>query len=376
MNTSKLSRKEAMLLLNSLPKLGPISTNRLLDVFEGDPLKIFQASKRELLSISGVGPSIVHSILEQEHGTWVKKELDMIQKHSTYFITEEEIPSSLREIYDTPIGLYVKGTIPSGPYFSIVGTRLPSLYAQKVCSMISTDLAKAGFCIVSGMARGIDSIAHQSALGVNGKTIAFLGSGMDIVYPPENLGLYQKIAAKGAVISEFPFRRKADRRTFPMRNRLVSGISSGVLVVESGSSGGSLITARFAAEQGRSVFAIPGRIDQPSSEGCHQLIREGATLVSNAIEIIEDLSPSLNQTFLPLIENRQTDHQKDKINSCQSTSKNEKAILNMLEGDGAMAVEQMCSICELSIQEISVTLSLLELNNMVSKRYDGKYELN
>ena len=112
MNTSKLSRKEAMLLLNSLPKLGPISTNRLLDVFEGDPLKIFQASKRELLSISGVGPSIVHSILEQEHGTWVKKELDMIQKHSTYFITEEEIPSSLREIYDTPIGLYVKGTIP------------------------------------------------------------------------------------------------------------------------------------------------------------------------------------------------------------------------------------------------------------------------
>ncbi len=199
---------------------------------------------------------------------------------------------------------------------------------------------------------------------------------MDIVYPPENLGLYQRIAAEGAVISEFPFRRKADRRTFPMRNRLVSGISSGVLVVESGSSGGSLITARFAAEQGRSVFAIPGRIDQPSSQGCHQLIREGAILTTNANEIIEDLRPSLTQTILPLSENRQAERPKDKTNSDQIISKNEKIILNLLEVDGAMAVEQMCSICELAIQEITVSLSLLELSNRVSKRYDGKYELN
>ena len=375
MKTSKLSRKEAMLLLNSLPKLGPISTNRLLEFFEGDPLKVFHSSQRELLSISGVGPAMVNSILDQDHGAWVKNELETIQKHSTSFITEEEIPSSLREIYDTPIGLYVKGTIPPGPYLSIVGTRLPSLYAQKVCSKICTDLALAGFCVVSGMARGIDSIAHKSALEVNGKTIAFLGSGMDIVYPPENLGLYQRIASKGAVISEFPFRRKADRRTFPMRNRLVSGISSGVLVVESGISGGSLITARFAAEQGRSVFAIPGRIDQPSSQGCHQLIREGAILVTNANQIIDDLRPSLTQTILPLSEKKQAEHPKEK-NSEQIISKNEKIILNLLGVDGAMAVEQMCSICELTIQEISVSLSLLELSNKVGKRYDGKYELN
>ena len=375
MKTSKLSRKEAMLLLNSLPKLGPISTNRLLEFFEGDPLKVFHSSQRELLSISGVGPAMVNSILDQDHGAWVKNELETIQKHSTSFITEEEIPSSLREIYDTPIGLYVKGTIPPGPYLSIVGTRLPSLYAQKVCSKICTDLALAGFCVVSGMARGIDSIAHKSALEVNGKTIAFLGSGMDIVYPPENLGLYQRIASKGAVISEFPFRRKADRRTFPMRNRLVSGISSGVLVVESGISGGSLITARFAAEQGRSVFAIPGRIDQPSSQGCHQLIREGAILVTNANQIIDDLRPSLTQTIVPLSEKKQAEHPKGK-NSEQIISKNEKIILNLLEVDGAMAVEQMCSVCELTIQEISVSLSLLELSNKVGKRYDGKYELN
>ena len=192
-----------------------------------------------------------------------------------------------------PLGLYLSGVIPEGPYVSIVGTRQPSLYGQKICRELAKGLAEAGFCIVSGMARGIDSIAHETALSADGKTMAFLGSGIDIVYPPENLNLYQEIAKRGAVLSEFPFGRKADRRTFPMRNRLVSGISSAVIVIESAASGGSLITAQFAAEQGRLVFAVPGRVDQPASAGCNQLIRDGATLVRNVQDILEELEGTI-----------------------------------------------------------------------------------
>ena len=154
----------------------------------------------------------------------------------------------------SPIGLYCIGDIPRMPCISIVGTRVPSLYGKKIARKIAHDLSGAGICIVSGMARGIDTEAHLGALDAGGKTIAFLGSGLDVIYPPENIGLYKRIAEQGAVLSEFCLGHKADRRTFPMRNRLVAGVSLGVVVVESAQAGGSMITARFAAEQGRTVL--------------------------------------------------------------------------------------------------------------------------
>ena len=368
-------RKEAFLLLNCLPKLGPISTSRLLDAFDGDPVKILHASKEELLSVKGIGGAMIASIQNPLNEDWVSKELRNIKKYESSFITENDLPKALHEIYDTPLGLYQKGSIPDGPYISIVGTRAPSLYAQKICHELSSRLAQKGFCIVSGMARGIDAIAHQAALDANGKTIAFLGSGIDIIYPPEHLSLYREIATKGAVLSEFPFGRKADRRTFPMRNRLVSGISSGTVVVESGASGGSLITARFAAEQGRSVFAVPGRVDQASSLGCHHLIREGATLIRNANDIIDDLLPSLTLGFPA-----DTDHSKDsqsqprKLESL-NFSKSEVTIMNALEQDGIMSCEEISSKSTLPVQDIASTLTGLELAGYISKRTDGRYEI-
>ena len=376
MNPDSVSTEDAMLLLNSLRKVGPVSSNRLIDFFDGDPVKIFQASEKKLLEVKGIGNTIINSIRNKSNFDWIKKERINLKKYSTNFISKANLPPSLNEIFDTPVGLYVKGSIPPGPYISIVGTRLPSHYAKKVCTKISTELAKAGFCIVSGMARGIDSIAHESALDSNGKTIAFLGCGMDIIYPPENLHLYNRITEKGAVITEFPFGRRADRSTFPMRNRLVSGFSSAVVVVESGSTGGSLITARFAAEQGRQVFAIPGRVDQSSSLGCHQLIRDGATLAGSAREIIEDLNPSLEQAQFHFSTQDQADDIKSANASRDSFSEIEKKIIEVLEKESASSFEDLTHELEQSSQEVSVSLSMLELNGWLVKRRDGKYELN
>ena len=176
------------------------------------------------------------------------------------------------------------------PCIAVVGSRRTTLYGQSVAKKLGSDLARLGFCVVSGLARGIDTAAHEGALSVGGKTAAVLGCGIDIVYPPENLDLYRRIVETGAVLSEFPFGRKADKQTFPMRNRVVAGISEAVVVVESDVQGGAMITARFAGEQGRLIYAVPGRIDQPTSHGCHQLIRDGATLFTGIDDILNELN--------------------------------------------------------------------------------------
>ena len=172
-----------------------------------------------------------------------------MEKMGTRFIHTTQLPEHLDQLMDPPIGLYMLGKVPNSPCISIVGTRAPSNYGKKFARQISYELAKSGICIVSGMARGVDSEAHWGALDAGGNTMAFLGSGIDVIYPPENLELYKRIQDSGAILSEFPIGRRADRRTFPMRNRLVAGVSLGVLVIESAKSGGSMITAKFAAEQ-------------------------------------------------------------------------------------------------------------------------------
>ena len=213
-NLKDISREDAFLLLNGIGKLGPVSVRKLLLAHENDPRRILGASRSSLLSVDGVGQAMVDSIKSSENEEWLKNEKLKLKKRGITFMTENSYPELLKQIYDPPLGLYLSGVIPEGPYVSIVGTRQPSLYGQKMCQDLSKGLAQAGFCIVSGMARGIDSIAHETALSADGKTMAFLGSGIDIVYPPENLNLYQEIARRGAVLSEFPFGRKADRRTF------------------------------------------------------------------------------------------------------------------------------------------------------------------
>ena len=367
-----MKERDAFLLLNGLQKIGPVTSKKLLQHYDGQILRLFNASRKDLKKIIGIGDKIIDSLKNTDNSNWLTKELERINRREISFLPLKELPYYLQQIYDPPIGLYVDGNIPKLPFVSIVGSRNPTMYGQKLAKSIAAQLTYAGFCVVSGLARGIDTAAHEGALEAGGPTVAVLGSGIDIIYPPENIGLYQNIIKNGAVVSEFKLGRKADRKTFPMRNRIVSGISLGVLVVESAATGGSLITAQFAADQGRTVFAIPGRVDQPSSDGCHKIIREGATLVRSAKDIIEELRPYINErqsTFNDfnkiVVEDRCTN---------QNLNKNESLILNHLKEGNQFTLDELSSATTLSVSEIMSALTLLELNNFVRKNANGKFE--
>jgi len=368
---------DAFLLLNGISGIGPITAKNLLSVFKGNPCAVFEASERELITIPGVGKKIISSIKNPNNYEWLQSEKEKIKQRNATFLIQSDLPDFLLQIYDPPIGLYVSGTIPDRPCFGIVGTRIPTMYGIKQSKKLAYDLTKAGFCIVSGMARGIDTSAHEGALDAGGPTLAFLGSGLDIIYPPENLTLYKRIMENGAVVSEFPFGRRADRTTFPMRNRLVSGISQGVVVVESADSGGSLITAQFCAEQGRSVFAIPGRVDQPSSAGCHKIIREGATLITSARDIIEDLRPCLDtiQTNLDL-DDGENSSLANNFNQLHDFGPNEKLLLKVLSEGELLSFDELSKRTSLSVSEAMSALSLLELNRVIKKHINGKFEIS
>jgi DNA processing protein len=266
---AELTERQAFLILNALPNIGPITLNRLLAELGGDPRAVFTAGRRQLEAVQGVGPVISATLAGwRDHFDVAREETRMAQS-GVDFITARDpgYPPLLKEIHDPPIGLYRKGRYDfAQPGIAIVGSRRTTLYGQSVAKKLGAELARLGFCIVSGLARGIDTAAHEGALSVGGKTAAVVGTGIDIVYPPENLQLYRRLEENGAVLSEFPFGRRADRQSFAMRNRIVAGISTAVVVVESDVDGGAMITARFAGEQGRLLFAVPGRIDQATSK--------------------------------------------------------------------------------------------------------------
>jgi DNA processing protein len=370
-----MNNRESYILLNGLSKVGPISAKSLLENFNSDPSAIFQASRSELLKINGIGQKMFDSLKDPKNEKWLVAEKEKIKKRNITFLVQAELPGLLLQIYDPPIGLYVAGKIPNRPFVAIVGTRNPTIYGQKQARLMAEQLTHAGFCVVSGMARGTDTAAHEGALDAGGPTVAFLGSGLDIIYPPENINLYQRIMDNGAVVSEFPLGRRADRQTFPMRNRLVSGISQGVVVIESAASGGSLITAQFAADQGRTVFAVPGRIDQPSSAGCHKIIREGATLVGSANDIIDDLLPYMKEDQYLLNFKDQENKPVSSSSILDDVSGDECLVIKNLRGGEQLTLDELSKKTLLSMPDTMSALTLLELNRRVKKYPSGKYEL-
>ena len=370
---SELSERQAFLVLNALPNIGPITLNRLLAELGGDPREVFTAGSGRLGQVKGVGPVICATLANwREHFDLAREEERMAQAHTTFVTSREPVyPKLLREINDPPIGLYRKGSYDfSQPCIAIVGSRRTTLYGQSVAKKLAADLARLGFCVVSGLARGIDTAAHEGALSVGGKTAAVLGNGIDIVYPPENLSLYRQIEEQGAIVSEFPFTRRADKQSFAMRNRIVAGMSDAVVVVESDVGGGSMITARFAGEQGRLIFAVPGRIDQASSAGCHQLIRDGATLLTSVDDILSELSylDGLRPSPIPEKTTGGT------ALAASNLTDEEQKVYACFAGGAMVSIDRVSGQTGLPTSQLSATLMMLELKRLIAKRADGTFE--
>jgi DNA processing protein len=369
-----LTERQAFMILNDLPNIGPITLNRLLQELGGDPRDILNADRRRLESVRGVGPETSAALMNWRTHFDLAREEERLAQAGAVFITagDEGYPKMLKEIHDPPIGLYRKGSYLFGqPCIAVVGSRRTTLYGQSVAKKLGAELAQMGFCVVSGLARGIDTAAHEGALSVGGKTVAVLGCGIDIVYPPENLDLYRRIADTGAVLSEFPFGRKADKQTFPMRNRVVSGICEGVVVVESDVQGGAMITARFAGEQGRLIFAVPGRIDQSTSQGCHQLIRDGATLLTSVDDILNELSYLDGLRPRAIASEGETSVLEQLLPQLDA---NERRVFDSFKGGAMLGPDAIANITGLAAAEISAALMMLELKKLLTKRADGTFE--
>ncbi|MGO9529248.1 MAG: DNA-processing protein DprA [Verrucomicrobiia bacterium] len=285
-----MTSREAYIALNMVDGVGPIRVRALLDRFN-EPQAILSATKADLMQVEGVGDEVARSIISWREKVDLDGELTRIEKAAVQIVTRDdpEYPKNLREVYDPPIILYVRGTLSERDALAIavVGSRRTTLYGQDMARKLAYQLGRVGVTVVSGLARGIDTAAHTGALQAKGRTVAVIGCGIDIVYPAENEKLANEIIEKGgAVVTEFPFGVKPDKQNFPMRNRIISGWSLGTVVVEANLKSGALITANQAAEQGRQVFAVPGRADSILSRGTNKLIKDGAKLTEDAEDIL------------------------------------------------------------------------------------------
>ncbi len=363
-----MDNTDAYLALNLLSGIGPIRVRRMLSHFSS-PLSIISASKSELTRVDGIGNEMAEQIRDWENLIDLPEEKRRIADHGISLITldDDEYPPALREIHDPPFLLYVKGAITPADRVAlgVVGSRRTTHYGKDQAKKLSFQLARAGFTIISGLARGIDTAAHEAALAAKGRTIAVLGSGVGNIYPPENQALANEIAKNGAVISEFPVLYVPDRQSFPLRNRIVSGMSCGLLVVEAPARSGALITANQAMEQGRTVFAVPGPIDRPTSEGCNRLIRAGATLICNGADIVEELDAGLGLLPLKMDSSSRADERQ------VSLSDSEQKIIAAMEA-GEFTIDQLAELTELPANTVSVDLLKLEMKTLI-KQLPGKF---
>lgn len=278
--------------LNCVPGVGSITARRLLEAF-GTPMRIFRASVGELKGVDGVGDELAQRLKYFPVEEAIEREVAACERAGVTVCTlgDEDYPEQLESLYDPPPILYVRGTLLASDCFSIavVGTRQPTSYGRAMTEKLVEELAQMGFTVVSGLARGIDGLAHSTALASGGRTLAVLGHGLDQVFPSKHKGLADKVSEQGALLTEFPFGTPPSRGNFPRRNRIISGLALGTLVVEAAGGSGSLITARLSMEQGREVFAVPGPVASGMSRGAHKLIKEGASLVESVEDVIEAL---------------------------------------------------------------------------------------
>ena len=362
-----MDSREALVALNLVEGVGPVRVRQLLELF-GEAPAILAASKQQLLAVRGIGDETASAIHDWEKSIDLAAELKRIADFGCRVITQAdaEYPAMLREIYDPPVVLYIKGSLTDRDKNAVamVGSRQTTHYGIETARKLAYQLAYTGVTVVSGGARGIDTAAHQGAMSGKGRTIAVLGTAINIVFPPENAELFERIAANGAVISQFPFNRNGDRQSFAIRNRIVAGMTLGTVVVEANLTSGALITANFATEYGRQVFAVPGRIDSPRSKGCHDLIKKGAKLCEGIEDILSEFEylfpasnrpPSASETgMLPAIE----------------LSENEQKVHDVL-GKEELSIDDVIRKCGLPASATSVALFSLEMKRLV-RQLPGK----
>jgi DNA processing protein len=356
-----LNEYDQKLLLNGLEHVGPVTVRRLQEAFAGNLHQALQANLKTLESIKGVSAKAAASIIARDFD-W-ETERQKINQHGFRLATSasEDWPAALSQLWDPPLVLYVEGhKLPDSRAIAIIGSRHCTPYGAQLAKKFAYVLAEQGWWIVSGLARGIDTWAHQGALEAGGKTAAILGHGLDLTYPPEAHQLRAKMIHQGCVLSEFPLGRPADRQSFPQRNRIVAGMVRAIVVIETDVDGGSMITARFAGELGKTLCAVPGRIDSPASRGCHALIRDGATLVSQPEDVLVELGELNTQTALPI----------------KPTEPNPEYArwLNYFSGGTPHDAESLALASHCTTIEAATIITLLEIRGRLLRRPDGRHE--
>lgn len=338
---------------NLVRGIGPVRLRALLSAF-GDVKTAWEAPEAELRGV-GLDQRTLQNLLQARRQVDLEQLQRKVEAAGVQALTWEEAayPALLKQLVDAPPVLFVKGELtPSDEWaVALVGTRKPTAYGREAARLLATELARNGVTVVSGLARGIDGIAHQAALDAGGRTLAVLGSGLDEIYPQEHRALAERIAANGALLSDYPLGTRPEATNFPPRNRIISGLSLGVVVVEAGLTSGALITADFAADQGREVFAVPGSILGTSSAGCNRLLRDGAHVVTEVGDILETLS--LDQLAA-----------KQAAREVLPANPTEAKVLAQLSVEPAY-VDEVARSAGLPVETVSSALVMMELKGMV-----------
>lgn len=351
--------------INSVPGIGSKTLRQLYGYFH-DGEKIWTATREMLEQSNCLGSKTLSELIEFRQKISIDKLTEQLKHYKIKVCIEidEEYPKLLKEIYDPPFILYYQGQLPKEEIcIGIVGSRTPTTYGKQIAENMAEELAKFNFVIVSGAAKGIDTKAHTGALK-KGKTIAVLGCGLDIIYPKENKQLLEAIAQNGAVISEYPLNTLPKPGNFPARNRIITGLSKGILVVEAAKKSGSLITAEFALSEGRDVFAIPGNIYSQKSEGCHSLIKQGAKLVTRANDIVEEYN---------FVTNQQSISKETQIELGFSMTAEEQLIYDSLSFTEPKCIDEIIYKLRINVSSISFILLQMKLKGLVKETSPNFY---
>jgi DNA processing protein len=354
----------ALLALHLVPGIGTRLTSALLERF-GSAAGVLQASAAQLQEVPHIGAKLAHSLSLAMRQIDVDAELELMERQSVRLLVRDgpDFPPSLQDIPDSPHLLYVRGTLlPSDARaVALVGSRQYTGYGRRVAERLTADLVRAGFTVISGLARGIDGIAHRAALQAGGRTLAVLAGGLSKIYPPEHTELADEVQAAGALVTEAAMRMEPMAGMFPARNRLISGLARGVVVIEAAAKSGALITARHAAEQGRPVFAVPGPLDSPASAGTHYLVRQGAILIRGVDDILEEL------------EGVKPPAQPARAQPVADLDDTQRSICEFLN-DRPRHIDEMAQQLGFSVPQIAGALMALEMKKAIRRLPGNQYE--